>query len=127
MNTLNNTPQKFNEAALAEAKKVNPDIPDDALPIVFINAAEVTPDPDEVNLELGGDPDDLDDWGGMSVREVLGEIQRRSSVMWLPKDYQGIGFAVHDGEKFGPTKWFVALKASELPKPYDENKAPANA
>lgn len=118
MNELNHTPDAFNVAALAAAQKRNPEIPDDALPIIFMAAVEIAPDPDEVNLDLGADPDDLEDWGGMSVSEALYAIRDRSYTMWMPQGYQGIGFAVHDGEKFGKERWFVALKVDELPKPY---------
>lgn len=126
MNTLNNLSEAFNAAALAAAKKLNPQIPDDALPIILMAAVEVPPEPNDVNFELGGDPEALEDWGGMSVGEVLREIQSRSRLMWMPAGYQGIGFAVHDGEKFGAPNWYVALKTEELPSPYDECEAPAS-
>jgi len=44
MNPLNNTPDDFNVAALEAARNINSDIPEDALPVIFMNAIEIYPD-----------------------------------------------------------------------------------
>ncbi len=113
MNPPNNIPDDFNVAALAAARKINPKIPEGALPVIFMNAIEIYPDITEMAETVG-------DYGWMTAREMADEMENSVSLMDMPKGYQCLGFATHNGTEWDQRRWFVALKVDGLPKPYDE-------
>ncbi len=109
MNPPNNIPDDFNVAALAAARKINPKIPEGALPVIFMNAIEIYPDITEMAETVG-------DYGGMTAREMADEMENSVSLMVMPKGYQCLGFATHNG-----TEWDqrCVFRRSRPPIPID--------